>query len=206
MSPIKLKYFSCGEYGEKYGRPHYHAIVFGIDWNDEDVINKCWNKGFIKIGGVTRKSCAYVTDYVMKKWSKKDENERYKEIGMEPPFQLVSQGLGLRYAYDNRTQLQDDLGTSLDGQRVGLPRYYVRKLEIDTDIMKEYSKSAKAEKVANLCRRLGDNRGWSSDVYYYSRYDGKPLFTNPLADYLRKEAVQREINYRSKDRFRKGSF
>lgn len=30
MAPSKLKYFACGEYGEKTGRAHYHIILFGI--------------------------------------------------------------------------------------------------------------------------------------------------------------------------------
>ena len=30
----KFKYFACGEYGEKYSRPHYHACLLGIDFPD----------------------------------------------------------------------------------------------------------------------------------------------------------------------------
>ena len=26
----KLKYLACGEYGDKGGRPHFHAILFGV--------------------------------------------------------------------------------------------------------------------------------------------------------------------------------
>lgn len=206
VEPRKIKYFSCGEYGETYGRPHYHAIVFGVDWNDEDVINRCWNKGFIKLGGVTSKSISYVTSYVMKKWSKDEEKKQYEECGMEAPFQLVSQGLGLRFACDNREQLQDDLGTTFNGKRVGLPRYYVRKLDIDTDIMREISKSANAEKVARICRRLGCAETVFKERYDYQTYRGDYLFNDKLSVYLRQELKQRERNMLSKERFRKGKF
>jgi len=27
---VPIKYYACGEYGELYGRPHYHLIVFGL--------------------------------------------------------------------------------------------------------------------------------------------------------------------------------
>ena len=27
---IKLRYYACGEYGDRHGRPHYHAIVCGL--------------------------------------------------------------------------------------------------------------------------------------------------------------------------------
>lgn len=39
----KFKYFACGEYGHKYGRPHYHFIL----WSDEPIskldIYKSWS-------------------------------------------------------------------------------------------------------------------------------------------------------------------
>lgn len=31
----KIKYYSCGEYGSKGGRPHYHACIFG--WQPDDL-------------------------------------------------------------------------------------------------------------------------------------------------------------------------
>lgn len=205
IAPRKVKYFACGEYGE-YGRPHYHAICFGIDWNDEQVVLDCWQRGFIKIGGVTRKSIGYVTDYCLKKYDKRRNDDEYTKLGLQVPFQLCSQGLGLRFALVNRVQLQDNLGTTLNGHPVGLPRYYVKKLDIDTDIMAEYAKSANAEKVSRIARRLGAERYLhTADMYNYYRYDGKPLFNNPLASYLREVELQKNINYSAKKRFRKGN-
>ena len=34
-SPIS--FFGCGEYGEKTQRPHYHALLFGIDFLDRHI-------------------------------------------------------------------------------------------------------------------------------------------------------------------------
>lgn len=42
VEPLKIKYFASGEYGDKFGRPHYHAIIFGLDFiRDAEVIRKC---------------------------------------------------------------------------------------------------------------------------------------------------------------------
>lgn len=35
IEPLKIKYFSCGEYGDKKMRPHYHIIIFGYDFQDK---------------------------------------------------------------------------------------------------------------------------------------------------------------------------
>jgi hypothetical protein len=78
---IKLRYFACGEYGEKNNRPHYHAIIFGYDFPDKylhtknngqllfrsPTLEKTWKLGHSLIGDVTFESAAYVARYVMKK-------------------------------------------------------------------------------------------------------------------------------------------
>lgn len=77
----KIRYFHCGEYGEKLGRPHYHACVFGFDFPDKvffkmagdarlytsALLDDVWGMGFCTVGDVTFESAAYVARYVMKK-------------------------------------------------------------------------------------------------------------------------------------------
>ena len=71
----------CGEYGEKYSRPHYHACIFNHDFEDKELwttkqgtklyiseeLQSIWPKGFSTIGDVTFDSAAYVARYILKK-------------------------------------------------------------------------------------------------------------------------------------------
>ena len=77
----KIRYFHCGEYGEKRLRPHYHALLFNYDffdrvpWKETNGImvyesaelTKIWGKGQATVGELTFDSAAYVARYCMKK-------------------------------------------------------------------------------------------------------------------------------------------
>lgn len=62
----KVRYFCCGEYGDRFGRPHFHAIIYGVSPSETDLIEKHWQKGFVKLGTVTSDSCNYVAKYMTK--------------------------------------------------------------------------------------------------------------------------------------------
>jgi len=81
IAPKKVRYFHSGEYGEKFRRPHYHALIFGHDFDDKRLhtiqndqriytsqkLEKLWPYGFSTIGTITFESAAYVARYCMKK-------------------------------------------------------------------------------------------------------------------------------------------
>lgn len=86
----KIRYYHCGEYGDKNNRPHYHAILFGFNFTDwiylfdspagvpiytSPTLEKIWQKGFVTVGTVTFESAAYVARYVMKKLNGKLKNQ-----------------------------------------------------------------------------------------------------------------------------------
>ena len=77
-----VRFFHCGEYGEKYGRPHYHALLFNFDFKDKVVwkankdggplyvseqLETLWGHGLTSVGEVNFNSAAYVARYIMKK-------------------------------------------------------------------------------------------------------------------------------------------
>lgn len=99
LRPIpRIRYYMSGEYGEKYGRPHYHACVFGYDFDDKiywcksptgeklyrsATLERLWPYGFTSIGAVTFESAAYVARYVMKKITGQKQEKHYEKIDQE---------------------------------------------------------------------------------------------------------------------------
>lgn len=141
----KLKYYACGEYGETYRRPHYHAIIFNCPspayytsaWSCiNDTTKERTQKGLIHIGQVTQNSIAYVAAYIQK------NSGRTPWPGCEKEFALFSRGIGKSYlisgyteadppkpiytdAYHWHRQYPDRLYiTKPGGHRIAMPRYY----------------------------------------------------------------------------------
>lgn len=153
----KIKYYACGEYGEKNKRPHYHAIIFGMSGYGEDkkVLKEAWPYGFIYTGSVTYDSCRYVAKYIQKKYNNEKSSQEYGE--RNPPFQLQSQGLGKLFALDNADRLKEDLSLSFNGIKHGLPRYYKKKLNIDKSVYQTDILKKRQETFEELARRAGND-------------------------------------------------
>jgi hypothetical protein len=84
IAPAKVRYYMAGEYGTKFGRPHFHACIFGYDFHDKKLykrtssgsfiyrsseLEKLWTHGYSSIGDVTFESAAYIARYIMQKYT-----------------------------------------------------------------------------------------------------------------------------------------
>lgn len=117
---VPVKYYACGEYGEKFGRPHYHAVIFGVGPSDGDLVDDVWKMGNVHVGTLTYDSAAYVAGYIQKKLS----GPLAQYGGRVPPFQLQSQGMGARWLEDNTRQVEENLYITRKGVKLNVPRYY----------------------------------------------------------------------------------
>lgn len=152
LEPKKVRFYACGEYGSKLGRPHYHVLVFG--WSplrgDRKLLSKsksgndlynsatasdCWGLGHVVCGDVDHGSCLYVANYVTKKFvgSDADKNKHYEilcsdgEIILrEPEFALMSRRPGLGHGYVEKFggELVAHDSVVYNGVEVRFPRYY----------------------------------------------------------------------------------
>lgn len=122
----RLRYFASGEYGKRYGRPHYHIIFFGIGPKSRVDIEQAWGLGRVHIGSVTFASCRYVANYILDKDSVK--TDPLSGVHTAKPFQLQSQGLGREWLDKNADQVLYDVGIRREGKVGGMPRYYRKRL------------------------------------------------------------------------------
>lgn len=134
----KIKYFAVGEYGEKMLRPHYHSIVFGLglDKDSKQAVFDSWpyaswnEKPYLKkhcFGTVTSDSIQYVAKYLQKQLG----DDFYED--KERPFRIISQGIGKSYLLDNIQSIKQKGYIKFKGSKRSLPRYYVKKGNIDIE-------------------------------------------------------------------------
>jgi hypothetical protein len=89
-----IKYVVCGEYGSKNNRPHYHFILFGLNIDDFNDIQKAWGKGLINVGNVQPNSIAYVFKYSIK------GDKKHRDWRQTKQFIAMSKGLGETFAFN----------------------------------------------------------------------------------------------------------
>lgn len=172
-----IKYYAVGEYGSQTDRPHYHGIYFGLGVDQDQIVKDCWLSDCrIKLGTVTFDSIQYVTGYIEDKLYGELADEYYTSRGREPPFSLMSRGLGLRFAERWSDQILDR-GVTIHGNNMGIPRYYQRKLGI-----------AKIDKVADVMRH-------ADRVKRHYGSDKSPI---QLFDILDSAHKQNELNIKAK--------
>lgn len=99
----RIRFYMSGEYGEQNARPHYHALLFNINFTDKiylsktpsgqklytsATLQKLWPYGFSSIGNVTFESAAYVARYVMKKITGQKQQKHYENINEHGEVQI----------------------------------------------------------------------------------------------------------------------
>lgn len=177
----KVRYFHCGEYGEKNYRPHYHACLFGFDFNDKvlfntqnevdlytsDTLSSLWPYGFSTIGEVTFESAAYVARYVMKKVTGDKADEHYERVlsetgevvQVEPEYTTMSRrpGIGKGWYDKYKSDAYPSDYIVLRGQKMQPPKYYDGLYERDDNPIKLDMRAIKKGRRRRALKRKDEN-------------------------------------------------
>lgn len=155
ISPLKIRYMQCGEYGGKFGRPHYHAIIFGMDRHHPIFSNFHYvksRKGFvgyipqwphgefwISENPATIENAEYLAKYIHKKHKGKQAKEYYEDLNIKPEFFSVSNrpGIGAVKIDEFSKYYQFHPYYETKGKKLSLPRYVVERVDKNIDDFKE---------------------------------------------------------------------
>lgn len=144
LPKIKYKYYASGEYGERYGRPHYHLAIFGLDMRYKRIIWESWrmcdyNYGYdCELIRDPDKGYRYVAGYCRKKLGKGYSREYAKRCKRHPEFGRQSQGLGYAWLLDYVAKNPFAHTLRDNGAEILLPRYYRKKLKMPYTYIEDY--------------------------------------------------------------------
>lgn len=176
-----FRFFHCGEYGENFSRPHYHACIFGFDFPDRKVFKESagsviytsalledvWSRGFCTVGNLTFESAAYVARYVLKKVNGDEADEHYMRVDqygeihrVEPEYVTMSRrpgiGKGWFERWSNEVYPCDEVVSR--GFPARPPRYYDNLMvEIDPAVM-EAVKAERKLRIADVAHDCTEAR------------------------------------------------
>lgn len=165
----KVRFFACGEYGDKTFRPHYHALIFNYEPADRKLLkvtprgdrlytskllDEIWGKGHCFVGSVTHQSAGYVARYTIKKQTGDRAADHYlrphpitgKLYQVKPEFAVMSRrpGIGRGYVEKFKSDFYPSDFIIVDGQKTPVPRYYLKQLSEEEQRKIKLARTARA--------------------------------------------------------------
>lgn len=172
-----VRFYMCGEYGETYQRPHFHACLFGVRFSDlkewrksgagfqlyrSSGLEKLWTYGSAEVGDVTFESAAYVARYCVKKVTGRNAEKHYEMVDGEtgevysriPEFTRMSlkPGIGATWYEKFKREVFPLDRVVVRGTECKPPRYYKYLLDAAPDFMSDsvdYQRYLKGRELAS---------------------------------------------------------
>jgi hypothetical protein len=159
-APQTIRFYHCGEYGERHGRPHYHALLFGFAFPDRallgerrglpvwrsEALEQLWPYGRSEIGTLTFESAAYVARYILKKQVNTESPHELRE----PEYLTMSRrpGIGRDWIERYAGEVYPRDAVIAGGARIKPPRYYDVVVELSGAVDLLAIKQSRAERAA----------------------------------------------------------
>lgn len=153
-----IRYYHCGEYGERRGRPHYHSVLFNHDFKDRypigqseqgftyyrsPTLEKLWPLGNSMVSDFSFETAAYIARYITKKVNGWKAEQHYEVIDIEtgecvdrkPEYASGSQSIGRGWLKKFKKDILDNDFCYLDRNgrlvKVKVPKSYDKFLELE---------------------------------------------------------------------------
>lgn len=175
----KCRFYMCGEYGDLHSRPHFHACLFGVNFDDKvflatlpsggkiyrsAVLEELWPFGYSSIGDVTFESAAYVARYICKKVTGPMAAAHYERVDdstgevyfLVPEFCHMSlkPGIGFGWFEKYGAEVFPDDYVIVRGAKSKVPKYYKKLLKAADGFMSDdidFDRELKANDFVDDC-------------------------------------------------------
>lgn len=167
----RVRFFHCGEYGDLNRRPHYHAILFGVDFDDKIAANDClsplyispvlrqlWPYGMSTVGAVSFESAAYVARYSLKKITGPNAELHYQRVIPEtgeivqisPEYVTMSRrpGIGRGWIDKFHSDVYPSDEVIINGHSSRPPRFYDNFLDVHNGLLLDDIKFKREQNAA----------------------------------------------------------
>lgn len=150
-----VRFFMCGEYGSQFWRPHFHACLFGVSFDDRypwrksgagfdlyrsPLLESLWDFGNAEIGELSFESAQYVAGYCMKKVTGVKAEEHYCKtdpitgeiLQLTPEFARMSlkPGIGAKWFEAFSSDVYPFDRVVVNGREAKPPRFYDKLLSV----------------------------------------------------------------------------
>ena len=182
-----IRFFACGEYGPKGGRPHYHLAIF--NWEPDDLklyklnkhgdpiftskkLYKIWGKGFCPVEELNFNTASYIARYVQKKAGIAPQKREYtKELTSEWKIDERNGKPWLHWKNTVKKQekLQEPEFINMS-RAVGIGKLYwienKEKIKKNKGILLKVKDKVKLKPIPRYFQKLWENENWEE----YARF------------------------------------
>lgn len=123
---LKFSFYHISEFGERFGRPHNHELIFFHDEIDPRIIYRYFDYGLMDVGSITSASIHYVT-----KWHVHPKYRSGESLECHG-FSRMSKGLGAELLVNMDVDNFRPTYKLPNGSILPISRYYRKKLAIDS--------------------------------------------------------------------------
>lgn len=198
-----IRYFACGEYGPKTGRPHYHMAIF--NWEPDDLkfwktnehgdpiftskkLQKIWGNGFVVVEELNFNSASYIARYTLKKAGLSAKERQYTKehwSSWEPDERTGNERTGdkqywLKWHRVQKTvekPVEEEFIVMSRGAGIGIKYYRENREKIvrNSGILVKVNDKVKIKPIPRYFRKLWEAENWAEyeTWKYYQKIKGE---------------------------------
>lgn len=156
----KFSFYHVSEFGERFGRPHNHELMFFYQDIDPRVLYRYYDYGIMDVGSVTPASIHYVT-----KWHVHPKYRAGESLECHG-YTRMSKGVGAELLHNMTIDNFRSTYKLPNGNVLPLSRYYRKKLAVDSsdyvpqtiyDKFRQYYPGISDDGITMMIQEIRDN-------------------------------------------------